>query len=637
MAQQQTYTRFQLAQRVEHLVLLVSFSLLGLTGLIQKYAGNAVAEGLIKALGGIETVRTTHHAAAAVFTALSVYHFLVLAYKVFVRHTELTMLPGLRDATDALGELRFNLGLAKERPALPRYNYAEKAEYWAMIWGTVLMAATGFMLWNPIFITRFLPGEFIPAAKAAHGGEAVLAVLAIIVWHMYNVHLKFFNKAMWTGKMTRHEMEEEHGEELEQIEQGLGRPKPRPEALRQRQRVFALVATPVALVMLGGLYWVTTFETTAIPVAPPAIVQQQGVYSPLPTPTWTPEAVTVAAALIPHDTAGKEQCDTCHGAGQLKPYPADHAGRPNSSCTACHKPGPSTQPAAGESQAGPKAIPHTIAGREKCSMCHGPDGLRPAPADHKGRTDDTCTACHKLSPGISGTPAAEVTPAGDGTPAAAGTSAAPAGSPPAIPHDIAGDTYKDCTTCHGAGKMKPFPANHAGYGTDTCTTCHHPAGAAQPAATPTAAGTSDVTATPAADAGQGTATPATDAGQGTPTAAASPAAPPAIPHDIAGDTYKDCTTCHGAGKMKPFPANHAGYTVSMCTGCHQPTQASGGTSTAATPAAVAPQLPANHDPTADLFKDCLQCHGVGKMKPFPDSHSSYKVEVCSGCHKAAGQ
>ena len=89
-----------------------------------------------------------------------------------------------------------------------------------MVWGTFIMIITGFMMWNPIATTNYLPGQFIPAAKVAHGGEAVLAALAIILWHFYHVHLRHFNKSMFIGKMTRHEMEEEHPAELALIEAG---------------------------------------------------------------------------------------------------------------------------------------------------------------------------------------------------------------------------------------------------------------------------------------------------------------------------------------------------------------------------------------------------------------------------------
>lgn len=530
---QQEFIRFKLAQRIEHIVLIASFSTLAVTGLIQKYSLNAFCDWLIRTLGGIETTRLIHHSAAIVFVLQTIYHFVLMAYKVFVQHSELTMLPGVKDAFDALGELSYNLGLAKRRPVMPHYNYAEKMEYWAMIWGTVVMAATGFMLWNPVFITRLFPGQVIPAAKAAHGGEAVLAVLAIFVWHMYSVHLKRFNTAMWTGKMSRAEMEEEHGAELARLEQGVVRPLPSPAVLRRRQRVFVPVVAPIALLLIGGVVWLTSFEKTSITTVPPQSTLP--VFAPLPIATWTPSSLTSVAVAIPHDVVGKEQCDTCHGQGQIKPYPADHVGRPNESCQACHKPGPTSTPApAGQASSGPQDIPHPIVGREKCEMCHAAGGVKPMPADHQGRTNDTCTGCHKLSPGISGTPEGAATPSADvATPAA--------GSPKAIPHDITGDIYKDCTTCHGAGQLKPFPANHAGYTPDICTSCH------QPAQTGSGTGTGQAAATPAA-------------------------AAPILPanHDLTSSVFKDnCLTCHGPDKMKPVPATHSSYTVDTCTTCHK--------------------------------------------------------------------
>jgi cytochrome b subunit of formate dehydrogenase len=556
------FVRFKLAQRIEHIVLIASFSTLAVTGLVQKYSLNPYCDAIIQALGGIENTRLIHHAAAVVFVLQTLYHFILLAYKLFVQHTELTMLPGIRDLTDALGELSYNVGLAKRRPAMPRYNYVEKVEYWAMIWGTLIMAATGFMLWNPIFITKMFPGQIIPAAKAAHGGEAVLAVLAIFIWHMYSVHLKRFNKAMWTGKMSREEMEEEHAEELARLERGDLRPLPSPEVVHRRQWVFFPVMIPITLLLVGGVVWLTRFEKTAITTVPAHATVQ--VFVPLPTGTPASSVVTSVGAAIPHDLAGKEQCDTCHGQGQIKPYPADHVGRPNESCQACHKPGPASTaaPPAGQASGSPNDIPHPIAGREKCEMCHASGGIKPMPADHAGRTSDTCTTCHKLSPGISGTPQAAATPetaatsaagttptveAGT-TPTAEGAAAPTAGAPMAIPHDITGDLYKDCTTCHGAGKIKPFPASHAAYTTDMCTGCHKPAGAGG------ATGTGQAAATPAAGA----------------TAAAATA--PIMPanHDLTSSLFKDnCLSCHAAGKMKPFPASHASYTVDTCTTCHK--------------------------------------------------------------------
>ena len=214
------YLRFDVAQRFEHLLLIISFTLLGLTGLPQKYSLAPISQAIIAALGGIETIRIIHRIAAVVFVLEAVYHLVVVGYKVFVMRKQASMLPGVKDGTDAFQWLMHNIGLRKQAPKMPRYNFMEKMEYWAMAWGLVLMALTGFILWNPLSTARILPGQFIPAAKAAHGAEAVLAVLAIILWHFYNVHLKKWNWSMIRGTLSKEEMEEEHGEELEEIEKG---------------------------------------------------------------------------------------------------------------------------------------------------------------------------------------------------------------------------------------------------------------------------------------------------------------------------------------------------------------------------------------------------------------------------------
>ena len=377
-----------------------------LTGLIQKYSLNPVCDALIKALGGIENTRVIHHAAAVVFVLQTIYHFVLLAYKVFVQHTELTMLPGVRDATDALSELRYNLGLTKQRPSMPRYNFVEKTEYWAMIWGTLVMAATGFMLWNPIFITRLFPGQIIPAAKAAHGGEAVLAVLAILDL----AHVQRPPQALQQGHVDRQDVARRDGRGT--------RPRnwpgssgatsargPARQVVRRRQRVFFPVMAPIALLLIGGVVWLTQLRKDGHHDGPAAF-DGAGVCAVADTATPASSGVASVGPAIPHDIAGKDQCDTCHGQGKIKPYPADHVGRPNESCQACHKPGPTSTPAsaAGQASGSPVDIPHPIAGREKCEMCHAAGGIKPVPADHAGRTSDTCTACHKLSPGISGTP-----------------------------------------------------------------------------------------------------------------------------------------------------------------------------------------------------------------------------------------
>jgi hypothetical protein len=129
------------------------------------------------------------------------------------------------------------------------------------------MIATGFMLWNPVATARFLPGQWIPAAQVVHGGEALLAILAVLVWHFYSVHLRHFNRSMWTGDMTEDEMEREHPLELEKIKAG-SEPALEPLLFARRQKIFTPVAAVVALLLLAGIYWFVTFEQTAIATIP---------------------------------------------------------------------------------------------------------------------------------------------------------------------------------------------------------------------------------------------------------------------------------------------------------------------------------------------------------------------------------
>lgn len=333
MKQQSAYTRFSVGQRVEHALLIISFTLLGLTGLPQKYAGSPWAETLIAWMGGVETVRWLHHTAAVMLILESAFHVVALGYRVYVQGARVTtMLPAWKDIQDFFAAVGHNLGLRRERPLFDRYSFDEKLEYWAVVWGTLIMILTGFMLWNPIATTRWLPGDIIPAAKAAHGGEALLAVLAIITWHVYNVHIKHFNKSIFTGRLTRKEMLEDHPLELARIEGGLEQPVPASLSHRRR-RVYVPLAGLTSLVALLGVYWFVTLEvtaTTTIPPQPTQVVFQHAL------PEATPVPRQVAVPPVPHMLSDHEHCRRCHAAGTIRPFPEDHAGYGNELCLGCH-------------------------------------------------------------------------------------------------------------------------------------------------------------------------------------------------------------------------------------------------------------------------------------------------------------
>jgi formate dehydrogenase gamma subunit len=263
------YPRFRLGARIEHFILMTSFTVLGVTGLAQKYAVIAPGEWLIGVMGGIELTRWIHRLAAVVLVLGSAYHLLTSAYRLFVKHEQMQMIPDKKDLQDMVDTIRYNLGLIKQHPKMRKFNFGEKFEYWAVVWGTLIMAITGFILWNPIAFSSLFPGQLIPMAKAAHGGEALLAVLAIILWHMYNVHIKHFNPSIFTGNLPRHQMEEEHALELERLEAGE---PPWPElalpVLQKRLRVFVVVSILVSIVVVAVVVWAITFEETAITTIP---------------------------------------------------------------------------------------------------------------------------------------------------------------------------------------------------------------------------------------------------------------------------------------------------------------------------------------------------------------------------------
>lgn len=284
--QQEQYVRFRLGARIEHFILMTSFTVLAITGLPQMFSlESPIARTAIELMGGIETVRIIHRYAAFILVVGSVYHVFTSGYRLYVKHERPRVMFEKKDLFDLIDYLRYNFGLIDKHPKMKKFNFGEKFEYWAVVWGTAVMTITGFMLWNPIATTSVLPGSIIPVALAAHGGEALLAVLSIIIWHMYNVHIKQFNPSIFTGKLPRHQMEEEHALELERLEAG-GDPYPRLDrpVLQRRRRIYLTVSVVVGAVILAVLVWAFTFEETAITTIPQVT---RDVFAPLqgtPTP-----------------------------------------------------------------------------------------------------------------------------------------------------------------------------------------------------------------------------------------------------------------------------------------------------------------------------------------------------------------
>ena len=217
-------TRFSLRQRTEHFFVMLVFTLLTITGMPQKYASVGLSGAVVNALGGIAFTRLVHRVAGFVFAFLVVMHLGIVIWQTATKRLKiLTMVPDRKDYRDAIQTLRYYLGLEKEHAKFDRYDYRQKFEYWGMVAGSLIMVVTGMVLYFPAKVAWLLPGQLIPAAKVAHSYEGLMAVLVVIVWHIYNAHLNPdvfpFDPSIFTGKISRERMEKEHPLELERIEE----------------------------------------------------------------------------------------------------------------------------------------------------------------------------------------------------------------------------------------------------------------------------------------------------------------------------------------------------------------------------------------------------------------------------------
>lgn len=217
------YVRMTLSERIQHLGLLTSFFTLVITGFMLKFPDAWWVSG-IREIGG-ETFFNLrgllHRIAAIVMVAASLYHIFYAIFTQRGRKFIRDILFTFQDFKDMLQQLKYNLGLSKVKPKYDRFNYIEKSEYWALVWGTAVMTITGFALWYENQFMGWFSKLFVDVCEAIHYYEAWLAFLSIVVWHIYyvifNPNTYPMNFAWLTGKITEHEMEEEHPIELERI------------------------------------------------------------------------------------------------------------------------------------------------------------------------------------------------------------------------------------------------------------------------------------------------------------------------------------------------------------------------------------------------------------------------------------
>jgi len=215
------FERFNWNFRTQHMILLGSCLILIITGLPLKFHEARISQLFFDLVGGVQMSTLLHRIGAVGLIAVGAYHFFYLLAFREGRRDFWALLPRPRDATDFFQMLRYFLGKTADKPRFGRFSYVEKFDYWAVYWGMVIMIGSGLILWFLETSLQYLPKFAADIAREAHSDEGLLATLAIIIWHFYNVHLNPenfpMNWTMFTGKISEEEMRRHHPLEYQEL------------------------------------------------------------------------------------------------------------------------------------------------------------------------------------------------------------------------------------------------------------------------------------------------------------------------------------------------------------------------------------------------------------------------------------
>ena len=220
-AKEGTIIRFNLSEIIQHLLLFLSFTTLVISGFALRFPDAWWAKWMLRSEAGAHFRSDLHRIAAVIFILVSLYH---LGYIILTKRGRAqlrALFPTSDDIFQVIQNINYHLGLTRNGPKFDRYAYIEKAEYWALIWGAIVMAVTGFPMWFENFFLKFMPTWLLNIFRAVHFYEAILATSAIIVWHMFFMLFEPesypINLGMIFGRITEKELEEKHPAEYDRL------------------------------------------------------------------------------------------------------------------------------------------------------------------------------------------------------------------------------------------------------------------------------------------------------------------------------------------------------------------------------------------------------------------------------------
>ncbi len=213
--------RFDIHQRIQHIMIFVTFIVLSVTGLPIKFAHSGFAETVAALFGGFDNMFLGHLIAGWTMLLACIYHLIWLVVRAIQGKLGIAIVPSLKDVTDVADTIRYYIGMSDKAPNYDRYSYKEKFDYWAVFWGMFVIGGSGVFMTFPEWGMNLFPRWILDMWQVGHSDEAVLAITFIFGIHFYNVHFSpdFFpgSMAWWNGHLSVEVMAHEHPAELKRI------------------------------------------------------------------------------------------------------------------------------------------------------------------------------------------------------------------------------------------------------------------------------------------------------------------------------------------------------------------------------------------------------------------------------------
>ncbi|HWP36210.1 MAG TPA: cytochrome b/b6 domain-containing protein, partial [Gemmatimonadales bacterium] len=258
--------RFNRFERALHLVMLLSFFALALTGMVLKFSYMGWAQRFAGVVGGFSTTGFLHRVGAVTLIGVFLTHLWDvrrrkrasgLTWRRFIFSSN-SLIFNWNDARELAASVRWFFGRGP-RPRYGRYTYWEKFDYFAVFWGMLIIGSTGLLLWFPEYFTLVLPGWTVNVATILHSDEALLAVAFIFTVHFFNTHFrpdKFpMDPVIFTGRVTLEELERDKPREYEELlregKLAARLVEPYPAKFEKGIRIFAFTALGIGLTLIG--------------------------------------------------------------------------------------------------------------------------------------------------------------------------------------------------------------------------------------------------------------------------------------------------------------------------------------------------------------------------------------------------